>query len=114
MHIARVCSSSVIFFDAYSPKLFFAPDSLIVSQELLPRRQESLWKPSSSTALKTSKLYANSLAVNSKHPPSELPYGVKEGSVLTRGNVCGKWALDTEKEKEIKEKMAAKIDSAFN
>ncbi len=47
-------------------------------------------------------------------PLSELPYGVKEGSVLTRGNVCGKWTLDTEKEKEIKEKMAAKIDSAFN
>ena len=45
-------------------------------------------------------------------PLSELPYGVKEGSVLTRGNVCGKWTLDTEK--EIKEKMAAKIDSAFN
>ena len=34
-------------------------------------------------------------------PLSELPYGVKEGSVLTRGNVCGKWALDTEKEKEF-------------
>lgn len=47
-------------------------------------------------------------------PLSELPYGVEEGSVLTRGNVCGKWTLDTEKEKEIKEKMAAKIDSAFN
>ena len=42
-------------------------------------------------------------------PLSELPYGVKEGSVLTRGNVCGKWALDAEKEKEVKERWQLRL-----
>lgn len=46
-------------------------------------------------------------------PLIELPAGTKEGSVLTRGNACGKWVINSGKQAEREAAVAEKVDSAF-
>lgn len=46
-------------------------------------------------------------------PLSELPSGIKEGSVLSKSGIFGKWTLDSEAEANRSDRISAKMNSLF-